>query len=91
MQKLTPRLAERLHVADTRGIGKSLALAIVSLVLMTGVVYMFTMGLAGVTIGGVLSVWQIGTVERMLGISIDCLTVLLVNVVFNIMLLKVKR
>jgi hypothetical protein len=91
-QRLMPRLTQQLHLVNTRAYGMSLALAIVSLVLMTVLVAMFLFVGSGVDVTGVVTVGTgMGIAERMIGIGIVCLTVLLINLIFNFVVFREKH
>ena len=70
----------------------SLALALVSVVAIGFVTYLFlSMGMAGISAGGIQVGTSLSPVQQLFGISITSLAIVSVNVVFNVIVFREKR
>jgi quinol-cytochrome oxidoreductase complex cytochrome b subunit len=73
-------------------VGMSLALALVSLVAIGVVTYLFlSMGVAGISAAGIQLGSSLSPVQQLFGISLTSLAIVLVNVVFNVVVFREKR
>lgn len=92
VQRLTPPIARQLATMRTKLVGMSLGLAIVSLVALGCLTYLFlSMGIAGSHVASIQVGTGLSSVQQLLGISITSLAVVLVNVVFNVVVFREIR
>jgi len=92
VQRLTPPLTQQVVATRAKLVGMSLALALVSLVALCGLTYLFlSMGTAGISAAGVQLGSGLGPAQQLLGIGITSLAVVLVNAAFNLIVFKIRR
>ncbi len=92
MQRLPPLMAQQAAAARTKLIGMSWVLAMLSLIVLGGLTYLFlSLGTAGISAGGVQLGAGLSPSQQLLGIGMTSLAVVLVNIVFNIVVFREKR
>jgi len=92
VQRLTAPVSQQVLATRTKLVGMSLALALVSLVALGGLTYLFlSMGTAGISAAGVQLGSGLGPAQQLLGIGITSLAVVLVNAAFNFIVFKIRR
>ncbi len=91
-QRLTAPVSQQVVATRTKLVGMSLALALVSLVALVSLTYLFlSMGAAGISAAGVQLGSGLSSAQQMLGIGITSLAVVLVNAVFDFVVFKERR
>jgi len=96
MERLTHRLIPLLtqQAADTRTklVGMSWVLAMLSLIVLGCLTYLFlSQGAAGIGAGGIQLGSGLSPSQQLLGIGMTSLAVILVNIVFNVGAFREKR
>ena len=92
IQRLVPVLTQQAAAARTKLIGMSWVLAMLSLIVLGGLTYLFlSQGAAGISAGGVQLGAGLSPSQQLLGIGMTSLAVVLVNIVFNVMAFREKR
>lgn len=92
MDRLTPLLMQQAAAARTKLVGMSWVLAMLSLIVLGGLTYLFlSRGEAGISTAGVQLGAGLSAAQQLLGIGITSLAVVLVNVAFNIFAFKENR
>jgi hypothetical protein len=92
VQRLIPPLSQQVAATRTKLVGMSLALALVSLVALAGLTYLFlSMGAAGVSAAGVQLGSGLSAAQQLLGIGITSLAVVLVNAAFDFVVFRERR
>ena len=91
-QRLTPLLTQKVVAARTKLAGMSLALALVSLVALGSLTYLFlSMGTAGISAAGVQLGGGLSPAQQLLGIGLTSLAVVLINAAFDFLVFKIRR
>ena len=91
-QRLSAPVSQQVVATRTKLVGMSLALALVSLVALVSLTYLFlSMGAAGISAAGVQLGSGLSSAQQMLGIGITSLAVVLVNAVFDFVVFKERR
>jgi hypothetical protein len=92
VQRLTPPLTQKVVATRTKLAGMSLALALVSLVVLACLTYLFlSMGTAGISAAGVQLGSGLGPAQQLLGIGLTSLAVVLVNAAIDFLVFKTRR
>jgi hypothetical protein len=92
MQRLTSLMVQQADETRTKLIRMSWVLAMLSLIVLGCLTYLFlSLGAAGISAGGVQLGAGLSPSQQMLGIGITSLTVVLVNIVFNVVVYRGKR
>jgi hypothetical protein len=92
IQRLTPHLMQQAAAARTKLVGMSWVLAMLSLIVLGCMTYLFlSEGAAGISAGGVQLGAGLSPSQQLLGIGITSLAIILVNIVFNVIAFKEKR
>jgi hypothetical protein len=92
VQRLVPPVSRQVTIMHTRLVGMSLALALVSLIAIGFVTYLFlSMGVTGISAAGIQLGTGLSPVQPLFGIGITSLAIVLVNVVFNVVVFREKR
>ena len=92
MQRLPPLMAQQAAATRTKLVGMSWVLAMLSLIVLGCLTYLFlSQGAAGISAGGVQLGTGLSPSQQLLGIAITSLAVVLVNIVFNIIAFREKR
>ena len=96
MERLTDRLIPLLTQQDattrTKLVGMSWVLAMLSLMVLGCLTYLFlSQGAAGISAGGVQLGAGLSPSQQLLGIGLTSLAVTLVNIVFNVVAFSEKR
>ena len=92
IQRLTPLLMQQAVAARTKLVGMSWVLAMLSLIVLGYLTYLFlSQGAAGVNAGDVHLGAGLSPSQQLLGIGLTSLAVILVNIVFNVIAFREKR
>jgi hypothetical protein len=92
MQRLLPLMVQQAAASRTKLIGMSWFLALLSLIVLGWLTYLFlSQGAAGISAGGVQLGIGLSPSQQLLGIGMTSLAVVLVNIVFNVMAFREKR
>jgi hypothetical protein len=92
VQRLVPPVSRQVTMTRSSLVGMSLALALVSVVAIGFVTYLFlSMGMAGVSAAGIQVGTSLSPVQQLFGICLTSLAIVLVNVVFNAIVFREKR
>lgn len=92
MHWLTPLMAQQAAATRTKLIGMSWVLGMLSLIVLGCLTYRFlSQGAAGISAGGVQLGAGLSPSQQLLGIGMTSLTVVLVNIVFNVVVFREKR
>lgn len=91
VRRLAPPLTQQVATVRTKLVGMSLALAMISLVALFVLTYLFlSMGAAGIHAAGVQLGAGLSAAQQILGISITSLAIVLINGVFSIVVFREK-
>ena len=92
IQRLTPLLMQQAAEVRTKLVGMSWVLAMLSLIVLGCLTYLFlSQGAAGISAGGVQLGAGLSPSQQLLGIGMTSLAVILVNIVFNVVAFREKR
>jgi hypothetical protein len=92
VQRLTAPVSRQVVATRTKLVGMSLALALVSLVALACLTYLFlSMGTTGISAAGVQLGSGLSSAQQLLGIGITSLAVVLVNAAFDFVVFKERR
>ncbi len=92
IQRLTPLLTQQAAATRTKLVGMSWVLAMLSLIVLGCLTYLFlSQGAAGISAGGVQLGAGLSSSQQLLGIGMTSLAVILVNIVFNVIAFREKR
>jgi hypothetical protein len=92
IQRLTPLLMQQAVAARSKLVGMSWVLAMLSLIVLGCLTYLFlSEGAAGISAGGVQLGAGLSPSQQLLGIGITSLVIILVNIVFNVIAFRGKR
>ena len=85
-------LTEQAAATRTKLVGMSWVLAMLSLIVLGCLTYLFlSQGAAGINAGGIQLGAGLNPPQQLLGIGITSLAVILVNIVFNVIAFREKR
>ena len=92
MNRLPSLMAQHAAATRTKLIGMSWVLAMLSLIVLGFLTYLFlSLGADGISAGGVQLGAGLSPSQQLLGIGMTSLAVVLVNIVFNIVVFREKR
>ncbi len=92
IQRLVPVLTQQDAATHTKLIGMSWVLGMLSLIVLGVLTYLFlSQSAAGISAGGVQLGVGLSPSQQLLGIGMTSLTVVLVNIVFNVVVFREKR
>jgi hypothetical protein len=92
IQRLTPLLMQQAAAAQTKLVGMSWVLAMLSLIVLGCLTYLFlSQGTTDISAGGVQLGAGLSQSQQLLGIGITSLAIILVNIVFNVIAFREKR
>ena len=92
VQRLTAPVSQQVVTTRTKLVGMSLALALVSLVALAGLTYLFlSMGAAGISAASVQLGSGLSAAQQLLGIGLTSLAVVLVNAAFDVVVFRERR
>ena len=90
--RLIPHLTQQAAATRTKLVGMSWVLAMLSLIVLGCLTYLFlSQGAAGISAGGIQLGAGLNPPQQLLGIGITSLAVILVNIVFNVIAFREKR
>ena len=92
MNRLLPLLTQQAAEVRTKLVGMSWVLAMLSLIVLGCLTYLFlSQGAAGISAGGIQLGAGLSPSQQLLGIGMTSLAVILVNIVFNVVAFREKR
>jgi hypothetical protein len=92
MNRLTPLLTQQTAATHTKLVGMSWVLAMLSLIVLGCLTYLFlSQGAASISAGGVQLGAGLSPSQQLLGIGMTSLAVVLVNIVFNVIAFRGKE
>jgi hypothetical protein len=92
MHRLIPLLTQQAAATRTKLVGMSWVLAMLSLIVLGCLTYLFlSQGAADISAGGVQLGAGLSSSQQLLGIGMTSLAVVLVNIVFNVIAFREKR
>ena len=92
IQRLTPLLTQQAAETHTKLIGMSWVLAMLSLIVLGFLTYLFlSQGAAGISVRVVQLGIGLSSSQQLLGIAMTSVAVVLVNIVFNVFVFRKKE